>query len=265
MVEGDVTTGMKIDADGDVIINGMVEEASSINAGGDIVIKKGVIGRGSLLDDDGNPGKGIARLQAAGNIFAKFIENSWIRAEKNIQVSELIAHSDVYAKNAVTIGTKNAKRGHIMGGITRAENIIEAEVLGSQAAIHTKVIVGVNPEYTSALKNTQQQLEQKMTEREKLEQIFARALKQQSQNRKQVLTKYKATLNQLSDDINQLNELKEQHKARVNQLKQAKITVNRKAFNAVEVTVANFQEKLAEENAGGTYLIKDGDFTFVHR
>lgn len=265
MVNGNVTTGMRIDAKGDVLINGMVEEASQITAGGDIIIQQGVIGRGSITEDNGKPGKGVVRLESEGSISARFIENSCVSAGREVRVSELIAHSDVSARHAVIVGNKNSKRGHIMGGITRAEDYLQAEILGSPAAVNTRVIVGVNPEYNAALQETQQLLESKKTERNGLEEVLSRAIKQQAKNRNEILQKLQATLNHLANDINQLEQLKQQQKAQVERLKQARVTVNRKAFNSVEITVANFQEKLADEKGGGTYLIREGEFAFDYR
>ena len=265
MVTGNVTTGMKIDAEGDVIISGMVEEATTINAGGNITIAQGVIGRGSVIDEDGKPGKGIARLNCKGTLSAKFIENSYVVAGRDIEVGELIAHSDVTAKVSVTVGGKNSKRGHIMGGITRAEEFIQVEVLGSQAAVQTKIIAGVNPEYNKALQDTRTQIETKRNEHSGLQIILAKNAKQHSKNNPEMLKKIQSTLKQLANDIEELNTLKEKQEEEMERLNHAKITVNRKAFNCVEITVANHQQKLVEETNGGTYKIQDGELAFEFR
>jgi hypothetical protein len=262
MVNGNVTTGMRIDADGDVFINGMIEEASCVNAGGDIIVQHGVIGRGSITEDNGRPGPGISRLTSKGTIAARFIENTIVEAGHNVEVSELIAHSDVTAGNAVMVGKKGAKRGHIMGGVTRAEKFIKVEVLGSQACVHTEVIVGNNPQYISALKQTNQLLDSKASERKGLELALARSLKEQGNNNTEIQQKLQATLAQLTADINRLTALKVEQKAELQQLKEAQVIVKKKAFNAVDITVANFHERLSEEKNGGTYMIRDGALNF---
>lgn len=258
MVNGNVTTGMKIEADGDVLVNGMVEEASEIVAGGDIIVQQGIIGRGAVLDEQGRPGKGTARLDSKGSVSARFIENALINAGHSVEVKELIAHSDVSAKQHVIVGGEGAKRGHIMGGITRAQHYIQAEVLGSPASVATRIVAGVNPEYTAALQETTQRLETKNAERSGLEKVLGKTIQQQTKNRNQILQRLNATLNQLAADINELNELREQQKAEVERLRQAKIIVKKKAYNAVEITIANLQDKLSEEKTGGTFLISEG-------
>ena len=261
MVKGNVATGMKIEADGDVLISGMVEEATEISAGGDIIVQQGIIGRGAVFDEHGKPGKGTARLICKGSVSARFIENALINAGCNVEVKELIAHSDISAKQQVVVGGKDAKRGHIMGGITRAENLIQAEVLGSPASVSTHIITGVNKEYTDALQQTTEQLDTKHTERAGLEKVLGKTVQQQSNNRNEVVKRLNATLNQLAADIIELNALREQQKAEVDRLRQARIIVKKKAYNAVDITIANLQERLTEEKNGGTFLICDGVLT----
>jgi uncharacterized protein (DUF342 family) len=261
MVNGNVTTGMKIEVEGDALIKGMVEEASEITAGGDIIVQQGIIGRGAVFDDHGKPGKGTARLTSKGSISARFIENAMVNAGRCVEVKELIAHSDVSAKHHVTVGGKGAKRGHIMGGVTRAEQYIQAEVLGSPASVSTRIIAGVNPECTAALHETIEKLETKNTERTGLAKVLGQAARQQTNNRKEMLQRLNATLDQLASDINQLNEQYEQHNAELERLKQAKIIVKKKAYNAVEITIADLQEKIAEDKNGGTFLISEGELT----
>ena len=262
MVNGNVTTGMKIDAEGDVIISGMVEEATSINAGGDIIVTQGIIGRGSISEDNGKPGKGIAKLKSEGKISAKFIENSIVVAGRDIEVGELIAHSDVTAKHSIKVGGKNSKHGHIMGGITRADDLIQVEILGSQAAVNTKILAGVNPACDKALKEIQSKLETKVGEHSGLQIILAKTIKQQSKKNHQMLEKISSTLKQLSSDINELRSQEKSPQEEVEQLKQAKVKVNRKAFNCVEITIFNVQQKLLEEKTGGTFSMQDGELVF---
>lgn len=262
MVHGNVTTGMRIDADGDVFVTGMIEEASCVNAGGDIIVQQGVIGRGSVTEDDGRPGNGIVRLTSQGTIAARFIENTIVDAGRNVEVSELIAHSDVTAKHAVMVGKKGAKRGHIMGGVTRAEEFIRAEVLGSQACVQTHVIVGINPQYASALNQTCELLESKAGECKGLELALSRAMKEQNKNSSEILQRLQATLAQLSADMNRLTALKLEQKAEVQHLMEARVIVKKRAFNAVDITVANFHERLTEEKNGGTWTIRDKSLCF---
>lgn len=122
VVTGNVNTGYSIQAEGDIVVQGVVEGATLI-AGGNIVLKRGMQGmsRGSL--------------DASGNITAKFIENSKVRCNGTL-MCDAVLHSDVESKGKVSI---LGKKGLINGGHVRSYTDIEATQLGSTMGISTVV------------------------------------------------------------------------------------------------------------------------------
>ncbi|MBR1865877.1 MAG: DUF342 domain-containing protein [Lachnospiraceae bacterium] len=127
-VNGNVTSGFEVRAEGNVIINGVVEGAY-IQAGGDIIIARGMNGmhKGSL--------------HAGGNIVAKFIENSDVEAEGYIN-TESILHSTVTAGTEIEV---EGKRGFIVGGHVQADKQIAVKTLGAAMGASTIVEVGIDP------------------------------------------------------------------------------------------------------------------------
>ena len=113
-VNGNVLTGYMIRATGDIIVNGVVEGAILIS-GGNIVLKRGMQGmsKGSLT--------------AAGNITAKFIENSEVRCDGTL-MCDAVLHSDVESKNDISV---LGKKGLINGGHIRSYTNIAATQTGS--------------------------------------------------------------------------------------------------------------------------------------
>lgn len=113
-VNGNVLTGYMIQATGDIIVNGVVEGAILIS-GGNIVLKRGMQGmsKGSLT--------------AAGNITAKFIENSEVRCDGTL-MCDAVLHSDVESKNDISV---LGKKGLINGGHIRSYTNIAATQTGS--------------------------------------------------------------------------------------------------------------------------------------
>src|SRR5690606_25436793 len=81
LVRGNVLSGFKVEAGGNVEVWGVVEGAT-IQAGNDIILRRGMQGMG----------KGI--LISGGDIVARYIENSTIEARRDIK-SEAIMHSHV--------------------------------------------------------------------------------------------------------------------------------------------------------------------------
>ena len=128
LVTGNVQAGFRIKASGNVEVRGVVEGAI-IEAGGDIIINRGVNGMG----------KGY--LEAGGRVIAKFIENATVKSGAYVQ-AESILLSHVNAKTEVEV---DGKRGIIAGGVVRATEKITCKILGSPMGADTAVEVGIEP------------------------------------------------------------------------------------------------------------------------
>lgn len=112
-VRGNVKGGFRISAKGDIVVEGIVEDAE-LYAGGQIIVKRGIHGMG----------KGV--LQAGGNVLCKFIENAKVISGGYVD-SEAILHSQVDAYSDVIV---DGKKGFITGGIIRAGNLVSAKTIG---------------------------------------------------------------------------------------------------------------------------------------
>lgn len=129
LVKGNVKSGFVIKADGDIVVEGVVEGAQ-LYAGGQIIVKRGIHGMG----------KGV--LSAKGNIIIKFIEAAVVKSGGYIE-TESIIQSRVSAHTEITV---DGKKGFIMGGMVRACNKISAKTIGSTMGTVTVVEVGSEPE-----------------------------------------------------------------------------------------------------------------------
>lgn len=128
-INGNVQTNFKVSAKGNVVVNGVVEGAY-IEAGGDIIIARGMNGMG----------KGT--LKAGGNIVARFLENVSASAEGYVTAGSIL-HSQVMAGTEVEV---NGKRGFIAGGHVSAGRKITVKTLGTEMGTATTVEVGVSPQ-----------------------------------------------------------------------------------------------------------------------
>ncbi len=128
---GNVMTGFKVKAEGDIEIGGSVEGAEVIACGS--ILVRGGIGGGL---------KGFVKAQ--GNITARFVENARLEAGMSVFVKEAIIQSQVKAGSMVKVTDKKAL---IVGGLIQAAREVESKILGSQLATQTVVEVGVNPHY----------------------------------------------------------------------------------------------------------------------
>ncbi|CAM3358166.1 DUF342 domain-containing protein [Marinicrinis lubricantis] len=144
VVRGNVLTGFKISAAGDIRIVGGVEGAE-IEAGGSIEISAGILGH--------NKGHVIA----AQNVKSSFIQDANVKAGKNVIVNQSIMHSQIRAGKAVVC---NGSKGLIVGGHIQAGEYIQARTIGNTMSTATVLEVGVLPE----LRNELLELKGKMTE-----------------------------------------------------------------------------------------------------
>jgi uncharacterized protein (DUF342 family) len=127
-VKGNVITGFKIEAKGDIIVDGVVEGATLI-AGGQIVLRRGIQGMN----------RGV--LRAEGDIVTKFIENSEVYSGGAVS-TDAIMHSTVVAKGDVSA---TGKRGLINGGVVKSEGNISLKEAGSTMGTKTFLEIGMDP------------------------------------------------------------------------------------------------------------------------
>ena len=147
IVKGNIITGFKVEAKGNIEVEGIVEGAILISEA-NIILKRGI------------QGMGRGHIEAKGNVIAKFIENSYVKCNGYVQ-SEAILHSHISAKGDINV---DGKKGMIIGGEIRSGTSIATKILGSHMGTVTIVDVGIDPqlvdEYNTLGKEVQQEQEE---------------------------------------------------------------------------------------------------------
>jgi uncharacterized protein (DUF342 family) len=148
LVLGDVLPKMSIEVSGDVFIKGKAEHCS-ILAGNNITIEGGLFQDESLNRDGLSSGE--YNIEAGNDIDVLFMNSTAAKAGNNITLQRYALHCDLLAGNGILIGDKGGK-GRLIGGVARADNKIEVNVLGSEAYIKTELICGAIEEFMSLKK-----------------------------------------------------------------------------------------------------------------
>lgn len=166
-VHGDVATGMIIDAQGNVEIDGHVGGAI-IKAGKNIVLKKGVQGGKKAL------------LEAKGNIYGQFFEECNILSNGDIEGNYLL-NCDTYAIGSILI---KGKKGIILGGNTHGVLGIEVSDVGNENEIMTNLGIGVSDQILHQYSETAQSIKKMEEEMVLLDSGLAKlsALKEMTEN-----------------------------------------------------------------------------------
>lgn len=128
LIKGNVKTGFKVKAQGDIEIRGVVEGAE-IEATGNVVIAKGFNGMS----------RGI--IKADGAVVSRFIQNGTVESGARV-TAEAIMHSEVTAAADVEV---TGKKGFIVGGSVKAQGCVIAKTIGSEMGGDTVIEVGVDP------------------------------------------------------------------------------------------------------------------------
>ncbi|MGX9460867.1 DUF342 domain-containing protein [Shewanella sp. A14] len=137
LITGDVHEGMEVKATGDVTVMGFVDSAT-IEAQGDVIISKGVIGR--LIKDQ----ELSTHIKATGQICAQFVQYSHLEALGNILVTKQLLHSHSISGDSITVSDAQGRRGDLVGGIATASKGIRAITFGATAGTKTELFCAMH-------------------------------------------------------------------------------------------------------------------------
>jgi hypothetical protein len=258
-ITGDVTEGMEVTATEQVTVGGIVE-AAKVKAGGDLVVKGGVIGHGVANKVDGK--RETAQISAGGSVTAQFAENAVISAGAEIIIKELVMHSDLTAGGSITVGEQGARMGHIIGGVCRAATLVRAVVIGSRAGVPTVVEVGVDPSLNRKLEITKDAI----AEKERLTQELSKTLAYVRANpgsmeavlvklKERVFTKYQGELVELTGEKKRLQKRMEINAS-------AKVTVGRDAFIGTQIRIGERMLQIEEDLNSPTFELTEQGIGF---
>ncbi|WP_285163294.1 DUF342 domain-containing protein [Shewanella goraebulensis] len=137
LITGDVQEGMQVKSSGDITVMGFVESAT-LEAAGDVIVSKGIIGRQIKENELSN------NITAQGQICAQFVQYSNLTAHGDILVTKQLLHSHSQSDNAIIVSDPNAKRGDLVGGIATAQKGIKAVAFGATAGTKTELFCAMH-------------------------------------------------------------------------------------------------------------------------
>lgn len=161
-VTGSVGNGCTIVAKEDLIVDGFVEGAT-LEAGGNIILRKGV----------NSQGKG--HIKAGNNIEGSFFESVNAKAGGNIKVSYCLK-SNVECEGVIEL---TGRKGALIGGTSFAALAIKVNEVGNESGVKTFLKVGISNEVikrqiiiTNQIKKIDKELQTLNTAYEELEAIY---------------------------------------------------------------------------------------------
>lgn len=155
-IRGDVRENFFVRAKGKITIDGLVEGAA-VEAGGDVVISKGVLGNEKAV------------IRSKGLVRAKFLENCTVYSA-DCTYADCIIACRIYSDKKISVMTG---RGTVIGGLLVAAESVECLCLGSKADRETQIILGQRPCARQELQKIPESLKAMEKEREELGRTMA--------------------------------------------------------------------------------------------
>lgn len=171
VVKGNVYSNVTIKATENITINGHVEIANLI-AGRDIILKNGM------------QGSGIGKIKCGGNLTAKFLEQTDIVVDGNINTSAIL-NCNVTAGISINV---SGKMGAILGGKVCAAEQITASTLGNRVGVATKIVVGLEKDFKLAMSEIDDKIEDCKSELEDAASEYERITERMKSSSSQTLT-----------------------------------------------------------------------------
>lgn len=141
-VFGDVRENFMVRATGTITVDGLVE-AAVVEAGGDLLITRGVVGDNRAL------------LRSKGNVRVKYLENCVVYAGQGVY-ADCIMTSQIFSDDVISVTTG---RGSVIGGALTAAHSIKAMMIGAQSGRRTELTLGILPYVQSEMQNALEDLD----------------------------------------------------------------------------------------------------------
>jgi uncharacterized protein (DUF342 family) len=246
-VKGNVDTGFSVKAKGDIIVNGVVE-AAYLEAGGKIILKRGIQGMG----------KGV--LKAGDSVISRFLESCEVESGGSV-TADAIMHSKVRAVGDVTA---TGKKGMIAGGEVVTQANISARVLGATMGTQTLLETGIDKAIVERYKEINKAIEGMQEEMEKSLQVLALYKKKiqsgviDDETKKKLLTA-KKTYEDLGKELEKQKDESQALKKEIESYQSGRIKFSGTAYPGVRVSISDVFYTVKDELARGQFVREKGE------
>lgn len=252
VIRGNILTGFRVKASGDIRVTGGIEGAE-VESDGSVEITGGVIGSN----------KGY--VKAGRNVKCSFIQEGNVYAGEDIYVSQSIMHSNVRAGRLVQcLGSK----GLIVGGLVQAGDRVTARMIGNSMSTATSVEVGVKPELRhelNDLRTTMRQLAEGLDKTEKalalLDQLASTG--QLTPDKLALRTKLSATKRQTLDEMKTAKERTLEIEKTLEDASTARVDAVHTLFGGTKIVIGRYTRFIKDASQRVSFRFMDGDIVMV--
>lgn len=232
VIHGDVPSGFKVKANGDVKIFGMVE-AATISANGSVFIEEGFSGMR----------KGM--VMAGKDVHMGYINQGTVLAGQDISVVNSILHSDCTASGKIT-----SKNGNIIGGSSSAGTYIEAKEIGNKHNTLTNIHFGLDQEHEQRLEDLQHKKSSLAEEQQKMNALGKQIEERDYQKNVRLRIALLRQRNKLAQIDGAISDCEKQMKQLENLLGKehdAKLTAREAIFSNTVISFGKYMQKVDKD------------------
>jgi uncharacterized protein (DUF342 family) len=154
VIEKHVADGFVVEASGDIQVGAGVGKAT-LRAGGNVLLKTGINGNGE------------GRIEADGNVFAKYVEGATVQCGGHLFVQEGILHSRLTTWGHCVL---NGRRSEVIGSNMIVGGSLWCKQIGSVAEAPVYVSIGIPPDLLVSYRDTRRSLDESREELERVQQ-----------------------------------------------------------------------------------------------
>ncbi len=250
LVRGTIGEGVVVKATKDILVEGFTE-AALLEAGGDIILKKG------------NNAGGKGYIKAGNDVMGNFFENVRVRAGRDIKANYCL-NSALYAEGNIEIA---GNIGMIAGGTAYAAKGISSHEFGNEAAVPTKITIGREEEFyqkRKAMEQRKNSIERELFLLNNAYQDYQRKYTPEVRNENPLYLKIEDAIYTKNKELEELVQDREALEVEEKKNQNVKVVARGKVYQGVQVTVNGARWNAARTISGVTMKKKD-NAVFVYR
>ena len=251
-VRNDVQAGMTIIATGDIEVGGTVEPAT-LEAGGNIVVKGGVMG--GLGGKTAGKDMSAHAIRCGGSVSASYAQQARISAGDSIFIDDMAMQCQLDATNHIRIG--NYRRGHIIGGLTRACLSIHARVIGAPNRIRTEIEIGNDPGLAHAVHEKAAERDGKENKLLEIGKLLTVADRNPGKVSPEIIARAEEAAAALSAEIEGLRGEEDDLRQRLLLTQQARVNAENAVYEGCIVTMGEYTLRVPQDRGATTVRLAE--------
>lgn len=252
VVRGNILTGFRVRASGDIRVTGGIEGAE-VESDGSIEISGGIIGSN----------KGF--VKAGRDVRCSFIQEGNVFAGEDVVVSQSIMHSNVRAgRNVQCAGAK----GLIVGGLIQAGDRVVARMIGNSMSTATAIEVGVRPELRQELNDLRTSLRQLADNMDKTDKALAlldqlASVGQLAPDKLALRVKLSATKRQTNEEMKVAKDRILDIEKTLEDASTARVDAVHTMFGGTKIVIGRYTRFVKDSSQRVSFRFMDGDIVMV--